>query len=103
MAYMVTHLIYKSWTGYAKWLDLPYAKAKEMFDEGKRHDALGPWGRLSEVDPATGVSREVSDEEVLAYGRGLELEEDPTGAQLFSRLRSNQLISQLIRGAIQRG
>ena len=57
MAYLIIHLIYKSWTGYATWLELLCEKAKEMFDEGKRHDALGPWGHLAEVDPATGVSR----------------------------------------------
>ena len=99
---MIVHVIYKNWTG-ARWLDLPNAKAKEMFDDGKRHDALGPWGHLSEVDPKTGVSRDVTDEEVLAYGRSLGIEEDQTGSHLLNRLKSNQLISQLIRGAIQLG
>ena len=103
MACMIVHLIYKSWTGYARWLGIPYAKAKEMFDDGKRHDALGPWGPLSEVDPNTGVSRDVTDEEVLAYGRSLQSEEDPTGVHLLTRLRTNQLISKLLRGAIQLG
>ncbi|OLP73232.1 hypothetical protein AK812_SmicGene47605, partial [Symbiodinium microadriaticum] len=79
------------------------AEAKEMFDDGKRHDALGPWGHLSEVDPNTGVSRDVTDAEVLAYGRSLGIEEDQTGSHLLNRLKSNQLISQLIRGAIQLG
>ena len=103
MEYLIIHLIYKSWTGYAKWLELLYEKAKEMFDEGKRHDALGSWGHLAEVDPATGVSREVSDEEVLEFGRNQRQDDDPTGTHLLNRLRTNQLISQLLRGAIQLG
>ena len=97
MAYMIVHLFYNAWTGYAKWLELPCAKAKELFEDGKRHDAIGPWGHLSEINPDTGVSRDVTDDEVLAYGRSLEIDEDPAGSHLLNRLRSNQLISQLIR------
>ena len=104
MVYIIVRLMYKSWTGNTRWLDIPYAKAKGMFDDGKRHDALGPWGPiLSEVDPNTGVSREVADEEVLAYGASLGSVEDPMGIHLPNRLRTNQLMSKLQRGAIQLG
>ncbi|OLP76572.1 hypothetical protein AK812_SmicGene43476 [Symbiodinium microadriaticum] len=33
------------------------AEAKEMFDDGKRHDALGPWGHLSEAKYTAKLTR----------------------------------------------
>ena len=78
MAYLIIHLMYKNWTAYAKWLEMPYETARETFAQGKRHDALGDWGQLAEVNLATGVSREVDDEEVLEFGRSQRQDDDPS-------------------------
>ena len=82
---------------------MPYETAKEAFAQGKRHDALGDWGHLSEVNPDTGVSRDVDDEEVLEFGRNRRQDDDPVGDHLLSRLRTHQIVSQLFRGAVQLG
>ena len=103
MAYPIIHLMYKYWQAYSKWLELPLETAKQAFAQGERHDALGDWGTLAEVDPETGVSRMVDDDEVLEFGRNREQEDDPTGDHTLGRFRTHQVISQLVRGAIQIG
>ena len=103
MAFQVVHLIYKLWPSFEKWLGLPVQAAMEAFGRGQRHDSLGNWGRLSAVDPSSGVPRELGDDEVLAYGRARGQEDDPTGEHSLGRFRTNQVISRFVRGAIQLG
>ena len=103
MAYLIIYLMYKYRPAYTKWMELPLETAKQAFAQGKRHDALGDWGHLAEVDPETGVSRMVNDDEVLELGRSRGQEEDPTGDHLLGRFRTHQIISQLVRGAMQIG
>ena len=64
MAYIIVHLLYKNWSAYSKWLEMPVQAAQDAFKRGQRHDSLGKWGSLSEVNPMTGVPRELSDDEV---------------------------------------
>ena len=52
------------------------------------------------IDPKTLISRDVTDEEVLAYTRGLDDPNDPDGMHLFNKFRTNQLMSKLMRGAV---
>ncbi|OLP84634.1 hypothetical protein AK812_SmicGene34472 [Symbiodinium microadriaticum] len=68
MAYIIVHLLYKNWSSYSKWLEMPVQAAQEAFRRGQRHDSLGNWGNLSEVDPMTGVPRDLNDDEVLQHG-----------------------------------
>ena len=49
------------------------------FQNGKRYDAHGHWLTLCEIDPGTCISRDVTDEEILAYTRGLNDVSDPEG------------------------
>ena len=49
MAYIIVHLLYKNWSSYSKWLEMPVQAAQEAFRRGQRHDSLGNWGNLSEV------------------------------------------------------
>ena len=100
---IIIHLIYKNWPSYSKWLELPVQAAQEAFNRGQRHDSLGKWGRLSEVDPRTGVPRELNDEEVLQHGIGRGEHDDPTGDHALGRYRTNQVLSTFVRGAIQLG
>ena len=51
----------------------------------------------------TMVSRDVTDEEVLTYSRGLNDRQDPDVTYLLRKFRTNQLLSQLTRGAEQIG
>ena len=103
MAYIIIHLIYKNWPSYSKWLELPVQAAQEAFNRGQCHDSLEKWGRLSEVDPRTGVPRELNDEEVLQHGIGRGEHDDPTGDHALGRYRTNQVLSTFVRGAIQLG
>ena len=103
MAYIIIHLISKNWPSYSRWLELPVQAAQEAFNRGQRHDSLGKWGRLSEVDPRTGVPRELSDEEVLQHGIGRGEHDYPTGDNALGRYRTNQVLSTFVRGAIQLG
>ena len=73
---------------------------QELFNAHKIVD----WGpNLSQLDETTGLSREVTDDEVLAFGVSLDGSEDPTGIHLLNKLRTNQFISKFQRGAIQLG
>ena len=103
MAYLIVYLMHKYWPAYTRWMELPLETAREAFAQGKRHDALGDWGNLSEVDPEKGVPRMVSDDEVLQLGRSRGQEDDPTGDHLLGRFRTHQIVSQLVRGAAQLG
>ena len=103
MAYQIVHLMYKYWPAYSRWLELPFETAREAFERGQRHDALGNWGHLSQVNPETGVPREVNDDELLEFGRNRGQDDDPTGGHALGRFRMHQIISQLVRGAIQIG
>ena len=103
MAYIIVHLLCKNWPSYSKWLELPVQAAREAFSRGQRHDSLGKWGSLSEVDPLTGVPRELNDDEVLQHGIGRGEHDDPTGDHALGRYRANQVLSILVRGAIQLG
>ena len=58
---------------------------------------------LSEVDPETTVSRDVTDEEILDCARGLPDPADPDGIYMLNKFRTNQLISKLMCGAVQMG
>ena len=58
-AYLIIHLMHKFWPAYTRWMDMPLGFAKENFKQGKRHDALGNWDNLAEVDPERGVPRMV--------------------------------------------
>ena len=97
MAFQTVHLFYKLWPSVEKWLSLPVQAAMEAFGRGQRHDSLGNWGRLSAVDPSRGVPRELDDDEVLAFGRARDQEDDPTGEYSLGRFRTNQVISRFVR------
>ena len=103
MAYIIVVLIYKNWLTYAKWLDLPVKVAEEAFLRGQRHDSLGQWTGYNEIDPRTGLPRELTDEEVLQCGVERQDNEDPDGSHALGRCRTNQILSTMVRGAIQLG
>ena len=95
--------MHKNWKGNVKWLDLPMEAMHKLFRDEKRHDVLGSWGPdLSRIDDETGISRDVTDEEVLAYAKSIKNPEDPE-VHLFNKFKTNQLIAKLMRGAIQLG
>ncbi|OLP78865.1 hypothetical protein AK812_SmicGene40905 [Symbiodinium microadriaticum] len=101
MAFMVINCMHKNWRGNVKWLDLPLASMHQLFRQQKRYDVLGSWGDdLSRIDEDTGISRNVTDDEVLAYGQSLRDHEDPTGIHLLNKFKTNQLIAKLMRGNI---
>ena len=104
-AYFVCRTIYKMWPGTIKWITMPFDKMVERFRAGGRYDAMGTWpGSLSEVDPETNVSRDITDEEIRNSDAtaGGELE-DPDKRWLIRKFRTNQLLSMIIRGADQLG
>ncbi|CAE6972851.1 unnamed protein product [Symbiodinium sp. KB8] len=103
MAYIIVLLLYKNWSSYSKWLELPVKSALEAFGRGQRHDSLGKWTGLTDIDARTGVPRELNDDEVLQYGIARGDQEDPHGDHALSRYRTNQILSILVRGAIQLG
>ena len=47
-------------------MTLPFDKMVERFNTGKnRYDAMGTWpGSISEIDPETNISRDITDEEI---------------------------------------
>ena len=51
----------------------------------------------------TMVSRDVTDEEVLTYSRGLNDRQDPDVTYLLRKFRTNRLLSQFMRGTEQIG
>ena len=51
--------------------NLKHEHMHASFQNGNRYDVLGYWPALCEVDPDTGISLDVTDEEILAYTRGL--------------------------------
>ena len=51
----------------------------------------------------TDISRDVTEDEVLAFGQSLRDPEDPSGIHLLNKFKANQLIAKLMRGAIQMG
>eukprot|EP00439_Symbiodinium_sp_Y106_P043297 s5635_g5.t1 len=53
-------------------------------------------------DPVSGISREVFDEEIIAFAEH-NMPEDPTGHYTVRRFRTHQLITQIMRGAYQMG
>ena len=84
---------------------MPFDKMVERFRAGGRYDAMGTWpGSLSEIDPETNVSRNITDEEIRNSDAtaGGELE-DPDKHWLIKKFRANQLLSMIIRGADQLG
>ena len=104
MAFMAINHMHKNWRGNTKWLEIPLARMQELFRQQKRYDVLGSWrDDLSHIDETTGISRNVTDEEVIAYGRSLNDHEDPTGRHLLNKFQTNQLIAKLMRGAIHLG
>ena len=78
---------------------------QERFNTGARYDALGTWpASLCATDPETNISKEISDEEVKAScAEVCGNIEDPDGRWLIKKLRANQILSALIRGASQLG
>ena len=74
-----------------------------MFDGGSRYDVLGLWPTLNGIDEQTMISREVTDEEVLNYSRGLNGRQDPDGTHLLRKFRTNHLLSKLTHGVQQMG
>ena len=104
MAYCLVRPMYKVRPTTASWVTMPFFRMQEKFSQGSRYDVLGSWpGTLSEVDPETHVSREVTDEEILAFARAKADAEDPEGTYLLRRFRANQILSALVRGSIQMG
>ena len=80
MAFVVINYMHKNWKGNVKWLDLPLEAMHGLFLQKKRYEVLGSWGEdLSRMDEQTGTSRDVTDDEVLAYGQSLRDHEDPSG------------------------
>ena len=72
---------------------------------GGRYDALGIWpAGLCRIDPETNISKEISDEEVQASCAEVRSDiSDPDGRWLLKKVRTNQTVSALIRGASQLG
>ena len=105
MAYNLCRTIYKIWPSTTAWLTLPYETLQERFNTGARYDALGSWpASLCATDPETNISKEISDEEVKASCAEVRGNiEDPDGRWLIKKLRANQILSALIRGANQLG
>ena len=105
MAYVVCRVIHKTWSGFSKWTTMPLFQLKENLSQGQRYDVLGKWGSLAEIDPETGISKEVSDEEIIRFAKEPEnyKKYDPNGTYTLKRFRTNQLISTLVRGAIMMG
>ena len=72
MAYVVLLCMYKSWVGTIKWTSVKYElNVPACFQNGSRCDVHGHRSTLCEIDPETRISGDVSDEEILAYARGL--------------------------------
>ena len=66
---------------------------------------MGTWpGSISEIDPETNISRDITDEEIRNSDAtaGGEIE-DPDKHWLIKKFRTNQLLSMIIRGADQLG
>ena len=105
MAYIYCRTIHKTWTTTTMWLNLPYTVMKEKFDHGSRYDVLGTWPTLCEVDENTFVSRDVTDEEVIQAARNKPRKgmEDPQEDWILRKFRANQMLSQIVRGAVQLG
>ena len=79
-------------------MTMPLDKMVECFNAGGRYDAMGTWpGSLSEIDPETDVSRDITDEEIRNSDAtaGGELE-DPDKHWLIKKFRTNQLLSMII-------
>ena len=78
---------------------------QERFNTGGRYDALGRWpAGLCGTDPETNIIKEISDEEVQASCAEVRGDiSDPDGRWLLKKLRTNQIVSALIRGASQLG
>ena len=93
MAYCLLRTMYKVWPTTSSWVTMPYFQTQEKFAQGCRYDVLGNWpGDMSEVDPETKISKDVTDEEVLEFARVKADPEDP-----------DQVLSTLVRGSIQMG
>ncbi|OLQ05655.1 hypothetical protein AK812_SmicGene11166 [Symbiodinium microadriaticum] len=103
MAYIIIVLIYKSWSTYSKWFELPVKAAHDAFNRGQRHDSLGQWQGYNQIDDHTGLPRELTDDEVLQCGMARRDKEDPDGTHALCRYRTNQILSTMVRGAIQLG
>ena len=66
MPYMVITCMHKNWKANVRRLDMSYPRMKEQFQQNMRYDALGKGGEaLSQIDPSTLISKDVTDEEVL--------------------------------------
>ena len=78
---------------------------QDKFAQGCRYDVLGNWpGNLSEVDPESKISKDVTDEGILEFARVVKADqEDPEGTYMLRRFRANQILSTLVRGSIQMG
>ena len=79
MAYVVVHCMYKSWVKTMRWTTLQYDQILSNCANGDRYVVLGKWPTLCDIDPGTKVSRDVTDEGLLSYIRGLGDPEAPDG------------------------
>ncbi|CAE7899129.1 unnamed protein product [Symbiodinium microadriaticum] len=90
MAYVVIYSMHKIWSTTVRWCDMKYSQMQKRFDQYKRYDAVGTWGpNLSRVDPPTKISRDVEDEEVIAF----EVPFEPTADKADSRCSPNGIPS----------
>ena len=83
MAYIVAN---------TKWANLMYEHIYSMFQQRNRYDVLGQWPTLNEIDETTQISRDVTDEEILAYARSLDDREDRDAFYMVRKFRTNQLL-----------
>ena len=77
--------------------------ARDAFRRGQRHDSLGQWQGYNDIDDQTGLPRELTDEEVLQCGIDRRDAEDPDGNHALGRYHTNQILSTMVRRAIQLG
>ena len=107
MAYVICHTMYKNWNTMAQWVTMPYDTMQQRFAHGQRYDFLGKWPELCAIDNETHVSKDLSDEEILTVLRARAAErndrDDPEGKWMLRRIRANQVLSMLTRGAILMG
>ena len=88
MAYCFVRTMYKVWPT-TSWMTMPYFQMQEKFEQGCRCDVLGNWrGKLSELDPESKISRDVTDEEILEIARTRAEPDDPDGAYMLRRFQT---------------
>jgi hypothetical protein len=76
---------------------------KSSFMQGNRYDIKGIYPAFNQVDPETLISRELTDEEILRVGAMRQDATDRDGQYMLRRLRANQTLFMLARGAYLMG